>query len=557
MQALIGLLAESPEFGRLTRSLGQRSIPARLQVISEVAPAVLALVARELSRPLMVITPRPEEAQAMCEQAAIWGLGSARLFPESEALPFERLSADDHTTHARISALSALMEPAGKSPPAVFASITAVSQKTTPLQCFKEATDNLARGGRADMEEVLKRWRRMGYIHRPVVDVPGTMGRRGGIIDVFPIGTEHPARMELWGDEIDSIRTFDPATQRSVDLVDSIRVSPAAETLPGFADQEIATAAIDAMDRSNLTQAELERSEREIEHILNGLDLEDVGYYSGVFNTGCVLDYLPAGTIVVLMRPDELAQAAFDTDERADALRGVKEGRGELPGNFPSSHFTWAELEGRLESARPRLELMPWGASNISAELISLPVTSSEGFFGNLGRFSAGVREMAESGARVVAVTSLPGRLSEVLADEGVAAHVRDRVEGIPEPGTVTIVPSTGAGLSAGFVVGSDFGRLHLLSDAEVFGVAKRRRVGRRRAQQRRESLLTEISPGDYVVHIEHGIARFLGTGLPQGGEPGTEYLMLELPWGIACSCLWSIWTGSVPTWLPWIVLQA
>ncbi len=529
MQALIGLMAETPEFGRLARSLGPRSAAARLQVIREAAPAALAALARELPGPLLVVAPRPEEARAMCEQAGVWGMEGARLFPESEALPFERLSTDADTTHERISTLEALLARGDGPPPAVFASITAVSQKTTPRERFEEASHALARGERVDIEELLDRWRRMGYAHQPVVDVPGAMGRRGGIIDVFPVGADHPARIELWGDEIDSLRAFDPATQRSVGMFESIRIPPAAETLPGFADPAAAAAAIGTMDLSNLRAAERERSEREIERLLDGYDVEEVGYYAGVFDTGCVLDYLPPGTVVAVVRPDDVARAAWEAEERTRELRRVKEGRGELPGRFPSSHLGWEDLERRLASWRPRLEMMPWGAGDLSgAGLISLPAASAEGYFGNLARFSAAAGEMAGAGARVVAATSLPGRLGEVLAEAGVAARAVDRLDDVPGPGSVTIVPSTGAGLSAGFVLGSGRGRLCLLSDAEVFGVAKRRRVGRRRAQQRRESLLTELSPGDYVVHVEHGIGRFLGTGVPQGGDPGAEYLMLE-----------------------------
>ena len=529
IQVLGGLLADTREFRQLASSLQSPNRGVRLQVIQEAAAPVLATLQGVLRRPLVIVTPRPEEARNLSEQMVLWGVTGACLFPESEALPFERLSSDAETTRERISTLASLLRGSGDRYPVVVASITAISQKTTSRSCFEAARHSLARGGQIDVEDLLHRWRRMGYSHQPVVDVPGTMGRRGGILDIFPVGAAHPFRIELWGEEIDSIRAFDPASQRSTDLVEAIDIAPAAETLPGFFDPEVAASTIRALDTSNLSSSERDRSLEELERLLDGYDVEEVNYYAGVFNTGCLLDYLPKDTLAVVIRPDDVVRAAWESDERTTELRRVKEGRGELPRAFPSSHLTWAETERELANWKSRLELMPWGADNLGrASLQSLPIASAESFFGNLDRFSASVGEMAAAGARVVVVTSLPRRLVEVFEEAGLKATLFDQLESPPQPCSVAIAPSTGSGLSAGFVLSCDSDRLVLFSDAEVFGVAKRRRAMHRRVQQRRESLLTELSPGDYVVHVEHGIGRFLGTGQPDGEPPGSEYLILE-----------------------------
>ena len=529
VQVLGGLLADTPEFRQLARSLQTPRRGVRLQVIQEAAAPVLATLQGILRRPLLIVTPRPEEARNLSEQIALWGVTDACLFPESEALPFERLSSDAETIRERISTLATLLQGSGGRYPVVVASITAISQKTTSRPSFETACHSLARGGQIDVEELLDRWRRMGYSNQPVVDVPGTMGRRGGILDVYPVGAAHPFRIELWGEEIDSIRAFDPATQRSTELVEAIDVAPAAETLPGFFDPAEAASTIGALDTSNLSASERDRSSEELERLLDGYDVEEVNYYAGVFNTGCLLDYLPEDTLTAVVRPDDVVQAAWESDERTNELRRVKEGRGELPRAFPSSHLTWAETEQKLADGKSRLELMPWGADDLGRSgLQSLPITSAESYFGNLDRFSASVGEMAAAGARVVVVTSLPRRLKEVFEEAGLQATMVDRLDSPPRPHSVVIAPSTGSGLSAGFVHSSGSDRLALFSDAEVFGVAKRRRATHRRAQQRRESLLTELSAGDYVVHVEHGIGRFLGTGQPDGEAPGSEYLILE-----------------------------
>ncbi len=531
------MVASIPEFRRLVaelaRSGGNGRGGGRLQVLDEASPVVLAALWQELARPLLVVTPRPEEARRLAEQIALWGAPDARLFPESEALPFERLASDTETTHQRLTTLSYLSSPPNGAsedlPPLVVASISAITQKTASPASFTTASQVLSRGDRVDVGDLLHSWRRMGYSHGPVVDMPGWMGRRGGIIDIFPVGADSPARVELWGDEIDSLRTFDPVTQRSTGMVESIAIPPAAETLPGFFDPELAASIIGGITTSGLSPEERDRVDGELDRLLDGYDVEEVNYYAGIFNDGSLLDYLPPDGLVVVLRPDEVVRAAWESDERTAELRRVKEGRGELPGAFPSSHFTWPEIEVGLAAHRLRLDLLPWGADELDKRGVhALPVTSAEGFFGNLDRFSARAAELTESATAVVAVTSLPKRLVEVFDEAGVAVTLMDELPSTPQPGSITILPSTGAGISTGFTLVSGKDRLALFSDAEIFGVAKRRRAGRRRVQQRRESLLGQLSPGDYVVHIEHGIGRFLGTGQPEGEGPEAEYLILE-----------------------------
>ena len=517
----------------MATDLSARDGGGRLQVLQEATPVVLAALWDEMSRPLLLVTPRPDEARRLAEQIALWGVPDARLFPESEALPFERLASDTDTTHQRISTLSYLSSSTGDQlqdvPPLVVASISAITQKTASRSAFTTASQVLARGDQVDVEDLLHRWHRMGYSHRPVVDMPGTTGRRGGIVDIFPVGAGHPARIELWGDEVDSIRTYDPVTQRSTGMVESIDIPPAAETLPGFFDPETAVRTISGINTSILSEDERDRVDGELDRLLDGYDVEEVNYYAGIFNDGSLLDYLPGDGFVAMLRPDEVVRSAWESDERTVELRRAKEGRGELPGGFPSSHFTWPEIEKGLSDRRSRLDLLPWGATEFDQrDVYALPLTSAEGFFGNLDRFSTRVAELAETATAVVAVTSLPKRLMEVFNEAGISVALMDELASLPEPGSISILPSTGAGLSAGFTIVSRKDRLALFCDAEIFGVAKRRRVVRRRVQQRRKSLIGQLSPGDYVVHIEHGIGRFLGTGQPEGEEPEAEYLILE-----------------------------
>ncbi len=529
LSVLGSLLESSPEFQRLQDRLKAARASVRVQVLPNGAPFALSTLWRGVGIPMLVIAPRPEDARRLYEQLALWsGLEDAVLhFPETETLPFERLVSDAETTQQRLRTLSTLIA-GGSAPPLVVASTAAIAQKTLDRDAFESSSHTLTRGQVLDLEELLDLWRRMGYRFEAAADAPGLASRRGGILDIFPVGSESPARIELWGDEIDSIRLFDPATQRSTDMVDSVDVMPANETLPAMTDRDRLDSLMSRIDLSNCTESSRERIEEEFDLLLDGHEIEDPNFYAGFFNHGSLLDYFPEDGLLVMYRPSDIAEAAWDVEERTHELREVKEGRGELPLRFPSSHLLWRETEVKAHQIRRRVDVTPWGAQELThQDAYVLPFTSAPDFLGKLDSFVAEADDLAREGHRVVAVTSVPKRLGEILNEYGVSADLPQALDVAPRAGSITVVPTSGAGLSEGYVLSVDGRKLVLLSDAEIFGVAKQRRSVRRRTR-RRESILSELSPGDYVVHVEHGIGRFMGIGRSPRDESDREYLVLH-----------------------------
>ena len=282
------------------------------------------------------------------------------------------------------------------------------------------------------------------------------------------------------------------------------------------------------IDLADCSDASRERISEEIDLLLDGLEVEDMDFYAGFFNHGSLFDYLPENALSVVLRPTEVAEATLDIEERSDDLRRVKERRGELPHNFPSSHFLPAESEQKGRRIRRRLEVLPWGAEDLThKEHVVLPFGSAPDFLGNLDRFVEDADELARQGHRVVAVSSASKRLGEILDKYDVAAELPGSLPAPPEPGTITVLQASGAGLGQGCVLTVNAKKLVVFSDAEIFGIAKQRRSVRRRAVKR-DALLSELSPGDYVVHVEHGIGRFVGTGRNAKNEGEGEYLILQ-----------------------------
>ena len=594
---LRGVMDGVPEYCRLRDGVrgGARRLTA--EVPAKAAAFTLATLRRDVDVPTLVVAPRPEDARRLHEQLLAWCGDDEGLlhFPESEILPFERLDSDVETVHQRLRVLAAVAgivsdidvrdgedkesnypHPfgklrAGSSPPPsrgkrdglmVVASVGALMQRTLGRNVMAEGSYTLRRGEQVELGEMLDMWRRLGYRFESAVYGPGVVSRRGGIIDIFPVGADLPARIEFWGNEIDSIRLFDPATQRSGDMVDSVQVTPAHEILPAMTPYGELERLAAFVDVGNCTPRVQSRIQQELELLMEGQDVEEQGFYAGFFNSGGLADYLVnSGAVLVAYKPDEIADAAWEIQERGHQLRETKEGRGELPRNFPSSHLSWRDVEAQFEGFSQRVDVhvdtpvvSPWededaltvtpsqGERGHSEGVdVALPFLATGNYYGNLERFVEDVWELTEEdGATVVAVSSHSRRLAEIFGGEGVDVALADGLDDVPAAGSVTLMQSAAGGLSDGFSLpihsGDRDGRLVVFSDVEIFGVAKQRRTRRRSVRAARDAFLSELSPGDYVVHVEHGIGRFSGTvrgvkadaGSRDNGDDDREYLAIE-----------------------------
>ena len=622
LNGILELLQEHPEFCRtLEQSMSGDSGTATVR--QGARPAFIASLVRRSPGPLLAITPRPEDARRLHDQLLSWMGEDAHvhLLPEPEVLPFERLAADANTGNQRLSALAALAGQFCERDDAmakrrnggndgkdmgcglvVVCSVGSALLYTAPRELMAGRlpsahpsagsgwTDTCVWrvGDRVRMDEALSQWVGLGYRHEPVVDSPGSFSHRGGILDIFPPDCDLPLRIELFDDEIDTIRRFDPLTQRSVGPAEEVRPIPAREQLPELAGAQALAKRAAAMDFARCSPAVRERMEQELKALIssgspgfdpganpgfdnpgfdnpgfdpdadsecNGFNPdtnpglgrfnpdtnpETLSFYSGLVNRTPLLDYLGPDATVLLERGGRVEAEASELEERFGRMRAAREERGELPANFPSPYMTWDEFAGRLSNLKC-VDLQTWVGED--EDRIFLPATP---YYGGLEQLSADITRRQSDGAAVVAVTQHARRVAEILEQQGIAPTVMDEIPSPPAPGQVCIVPGS---LFNGWVVelpstaaiSSTNGRkrrrgrrevparLELLTDAELFGTSKERRQRRpRRAERGPDISLADLEPGVFVVHIDHGVARFAGTTLM--GEKGDEkeYLVLE-----------------------------
>ena len=554
LSGILDIVQESPTYQGVLRALASTrngSGPLHITVPDAARSYLIACLCRDLHRTVLLVTAKPEDADRLSDELSTIFGGNEETpsddafpvlrLPESEALPYERLAEDPAVSHGRLRVLSALL---GQAVPhkrharalALVGSVAALSQRMLRPSEFEDATHDLEMGQHVQTGPLLAKWSAMGYVLEATVEVPGTASRRGGILDIYPPSESQPFRIELFGDTIEDIRPFDPLTQRSSPPVQRVTISPALDHrgTMGLDGAQIAdTAGLDALleqlDAVQQKNEPLQRMQEDLERLRSGEVIDEAGFYAGFLCDGSLTDYLPADTVVVTVEPDRVSQEAVELETQAQTLRAAKIARDELPESFPSPWWPWSVVEAHVSNHAARLHL-DWLTSSEERAVAGGPqraflnVVPATSFWGRLDAFATAVGHRAREGARVVILSNHAERLQEVLENYGIGAKLWTDLDEAPQVGSVALVA---APLPEGMHLELPSGALTVFTDNEVFGHAKRRRSLRKHAQ-RREAFLTELVPGTYVVHVDHGIGQFTGVRKVAGEHGEREYLTLE-----------------------------
>jgi transcription-repair coupling factor (superfamily II helicase) len=468
--------------------------------------ATIAALARALSCPILVLAPRPDRARALVEELAVWLGDPSRLhlFPERDPLPYERLAPDPEAVRGRLRVLPLLSAPRDGSAPIVVASGQAVAQRTLSPQAQAEAVVEVRVGSPLEPDSFLRHLSASGgYRFLPLVDEAGQASRRGGIIDVFAPTSDMPLRIELLGNRVESLRLFDPTSQRSVSPVEALAIGPAREVLlPPSGLEELR----ERLDFGRCPPEVADRFQEELSALAAAASFSGDAFYVPFLAQGTLLDFLPAEAVVVCDEPSDLAAALDELEAQGQEVRAELEEKGELPAGLPLPHLTWREVAPHLENHWRRIDLSRW-ASGESDGSLRPPFLPAPAYGGRLRTVISEALAGLRQGKSFVIVSQQASRLSDLLSEQDVVATPSSEVVSPIKPGRLAIVQGS---LPAGWRLAADSYDLTLLTDTEIFGFTKQRRALPRRGIDR-QAFLAELAAGDHVVHVEHGIARFVG----------------------------------------------
>lgn len=517
LTGLVDVLLNQPEFrARFAQLSGERT----WNVVRSARPYLAAVLSRVWDGPVIFVTSRIKRAYDVSGQMPVWLGEDAQVYRFGEPAPqfYERAPWGEGAIRSRIEALSALAwSEDTPQQPFIVTSARALLQRTIPFNQFNRTLLQISKGDRFAPEKLAARWVAMGYEPVSLVTEHGQFSRRGGVMDIFPLASDTPVRIEFFDDEIDGLRRFDTSTQRTLAYLTGITIPPAREALPeqgallaSHLAEFFGAESTDASLKSDYEALKLGAVFPALEHYLPY-------FYTAPAN---LLDYAPSGTLVILEDAEEFKSTVNELTTHAEETREKALAAGLISPDHPLPYLSPEAFASSLE-AHAILNLTSSG----EADGWFAP---GQRFGGQLKTALSYVRGTLRGGGRAVMVTQQTARMTDVWYQQGVDEHLAmvNDLDDAPPAGTSVLVNGTlqeGWSLNIGVP-------LTLVTDAELFGWGRpeQRRRKTNRPARVPESDYGGWKEGDYVVHVDYGIGRFHGIHRRTMDGVVREYLSVQ-----------------------------
>jgi transcription-repair coupling factor (superfamily II helicase) len=504
MQLILDKIRELSQYQQLLKQLQTdgKQLPG-LGLPRAARLPVLAALHRDLNRPLLLITDRADHSLSLFDELGFWVQSPRYHFAEPNPLFYEQAAWGVTTRRERLLTLTALAAyhlPSAQKPevPPVFVtSARSLMTRTLPRRDFLKACRKLAAGQTVQPDSILHHLAGIGYQRTNTVLEPGQFSRRGGLLDLWTPAEKLPVRLDFFGDEIETIRKFDPASQRTTETLESILITPAREYI--------------VSDVAGLPSEE-QLSEFHIPVLHK--------------QPASLLDYLPLKSLVLVDDLSVVESMVAEVEEQAVKLRNESIQEETLTADFPLPYITWPDLLDNFHS-RSFLELgysTQLEVDEDTDDRLASRFSHDERFGGRLKQFVDYLVVLFEKREETIVISRQSNRLQELWLERSVEEEA---------PDTKAVPQFTEASLSEGFILLGEGASLHLLTDSEVFGWERPQpRMRQRTVAETPESVYADLQVGDYVVHIDHGVGRF--GGLVQRELDGLirEFLAVEYDGG-------------------------
>ncbi len=535
LAALAQLILASPPYA----DLAQRATSAGDRALDLTGPAALRpFVAAALvgaGRTTLVVTATTREAEELTDElGGLVGPEVVAHYPSWETLPHERLSPRSDTVGKRLAVLRRLAHPGTDATNGPLKVVVAPVRSLLQPQ-VKGLADlapvELSLGDTMPLDDLVRSLADAAYSRVDLVERRGEFAVRGGIVDVFPPTEEHPLRVELWGDDVEEIRTFSVADQRTLDKAERLWAPPCRELLLTDAVRERA--------------AELGRAHPQLleltDKIAAGIAAEGMESLAPVLvdEMELLVDLFPADAHLLVLDPERVRSRAHDlvatSDEFLGASWAAAAGGGVAPIDLgAASYRSLGDVrEHVIGRGQSWWTLSPFGLDSAPEDApdtgdrpsVALPATPAAAYHGDHEQAMADLERWRGDGYHVVAVHPGHGpaqRLVEQLGERDTPARLQD--DGDLELGVVTV---TCGAITHGFV--DEVARVAVITGEDISGQKASTRDMRKMPARRKKQIdPLELKAGDYVVHEQHGVGRFVE--MKQRAVQGAtrEYLVLE-----------------------------
>jgi transcription-repair coupling factor (superfamily II helicase) len=468
-----------PGFGAVLEKISKGSGPISVSgLVGSARTLMAAWLHRETSRPVIYVSQDEEASEkALTDFKTYLGEDAVALYPSWEIQPYEIRAPHAENIGDRLKVLYDIQNGIRR---IICVPAAAVAEPTIEKDDLSKLPIRIKKGDPVDSDDLTSRLINMGFVRRSIVEQLGDFAVRGGIIDIFPATTPEPIRIELFGDEVDSLRSFSVLTQRSLSRINSIVVLPLRE-IPVDSDAvEIVAESLSQDEAIALHQA------LGPNHAYDGLE-----FFRQLFTAGksTIFDFLTEDTIVV---KDDFESITSELEELFEKAADRHKSKSDFPFGSPDEIFSGLqEINARI-SDFTTVDLT--GLLKSESDAINIRATPQEPFGSHIKMFADKLSEYKQQGYQSIVFCdgeNQKTRLGELLEEYDID------------------VPLEKSRISTGF--GFPDIKYWFLTDHEIFARTRPRRKIRRFKEGIALSSYQSLKPGDFVVHIDYGIGRYRG----------------------------------------------
>ena len=494
----------------------------------------VAALFQEVKRPILLICHNLNQAQKVTEDLQeILSKEEVLLYPANELVTTEIAMAGQETLGEKIDVLTRMIQGFNG---VLVVPFSGLRKLFLPKKVFQDSYITLKVGQVREIDSLTTRLVNVGYQRVEMVEKPGEYSVRGGIVDIYPVYFEHPIRVEWFDDEVDSIRPFSVSDQRSFDKWEEVVISPAQELFASPDQLYQAGEKVEKLlgERLSVTK-DTELREKlnqsigyEIEQLKNGAYFTGMYKYISQIYPECqsLLDYMSRDALLILDEPNRIIESARQMEREEGEWQTVLLQQGEFLPQLKIS-FSFDEVIEKSDHPRVYLSLFMRKIPGIQPQnVIQIVCRSMQQFHGQMHVLKTEWERWEKSNYRVVFLASSEermDRLERVLNDYGMNAG-KDISGQVPLPGKPMICLGN---LQNGFEMNRI--RLAVITESEVF-TQKQRRTRRHAKMDHAEKIkdYQELKPGDYVVHVNHGIGKYIGIETLEVGGMHKDYLHIQ-----------------------------
>jgi len=511
--SLNGLLHNDPTFKDVVSEVRSNNNPKILSP-KEAHAFIISSIIQLFKKPILVISSNPEESRELVDNLNFWSTKTTNLnFNERNEIFLEKYKPDNKNNIERMRCLEALfMGQYGNKLPIICTSIQSITTNTISKKLYKDLSVNLSVGYKISQKELVEKLIFLGYKNSSIVESVGEFAIRGDILDIFTLNKKDPIRIDFLYDSIESIKVFQSSSQISYENLDNIFISPVSETNTFFRTiGDIKSINQEYFKNSN--EEEVKSTISDLTKLISGESEELINYYSGFFDKSSVLDFLEDDYLVIKLEKYNLDLEFERINNRRNEVNKSKIENNIINSFFPTPYNKLDDLN----ESRVSLEINQRSYKNKNHYKLNFSTPKIHKF--NQDKIKRYLNEN-EKNEKVIVSTDYPSRVKEILGLNNV--EIFDDIQEISN-NKFNIVSKN---IGQGFKINDGVNFFTILTDKELFGM-KKKRIIKSFSNNIPSTISSEpFKIDDFVVHIDHGIGKFIGT--TQIDSTDREFIVLN-----------------------------